>query len=73
MSSIVYLVRSSSHGVSTALCSNQSSALVISIEDASIPGKVIKTVSGCSFQEGQQLSYGDLLGVLVGTHTVVTL
>jgi hypothetical protein len=73
MSSVIYLLRSPSQVISPALFRNSNSTLVISIEDTSLPAKVVKTTPRCSLREGEGLSYGQLMGLLVETEKVVTL
>ena len=73
MSSVIYLLRTSLRTISTSLYQDLGSVLVISMEDTSLPAKVVKTTPQYTLTEGEQLSYEQLLGLLVKADKVVTL
>ncbi|MDK2744460.1 MAG: hypothetical protein H8K03_11820 [Nitrospira sp.] len=73
MSSVVYVVRSSLHTISQSLCPEQGSVLMISLKDSLLPGTVISTSKEFPLEDGEQLSYEQLMAVLVKSEKVVTL
>jgi hypothetical protein len=73
MSSVVYVVRSSLHTISQSLCPEQGSVLMISLKDSLLPGTVISTNKEFPLEDGEQLSYEQLMAVLVKSEKVVTL
>ncbi|UVT15996.1 MAG: hypothetical protein H8K04_19765 [Nitrospira sp.] len=73
MSSVVYVVRSPLHTISQSLCPEQGSVLMISLKDSLLPGTVVSTTKEFPLEDGEQLSYEQLMAVLVKSEKVVTL
>jgi len=73
MSSAVYIVRSPLHTLSQALLPENSSAMVLSLEDPLLPGKVLRVTNTTQFTEGERLSYGQILEILLGSTKVIAL
>jgi hypothetical protein len=73
MSSAVYIVRSPLHTLSQALLPEKSSAVVLSLEDPLLPGKVLRVTSTTQFTEGEKVSYEQILKILLTSTKVITL
>ena len=73
MLSAVYIVRSPLHTLSQALLPENSSALVLSLEDPLLPGKVLCVTNITQFIEGERLSYEQILNILLGSTKVIAL
>lgn len=73
MLSVVYVVRSPLHTLSQALLSESSSAVVLSLEDPLLPGKVLRVTHETQFKEGESLSYEQILEILLGSTKVIAL
>ena len=73
MLSAVYIVRSPLHTLSQALLPENSSALVLSLEDPVLPGKVLRVTNMTQFTEGERLSYKQILDILLGSAKVIAL
>ncbi len=73
MPSVVYVVRSPLHSLSRALFSGDSSAVVLSLEDPLLPGKVLLATSSLGLTEGERLSYEQVLAIVLENKKVVTL
>jgi hypothetical protein len=73
MSSAVYIVRSPLHTLSQALLPENSSALVLSLEDPLLPGKILRVTNTTQFTEGERLSYEQILEILLGSTKVIAL
>lgn len=73
MSSAVYIVRSPLHTLSQALLPENSSAVVLSLEDPLLPGKVLRVTNTTQFTEGERLSYKQILEILLGSTKVIAL
>ncbi len=73
MPSVVYLVRSPLHTLSPALFSGEGSAVVLSLEDPLLPGKVLRATNNTRFTEGETLSYDQVLKILLGSKKVIAL
>lgn len=73
MLSAVYIVRSPLHTLSQALLPENSSALVLSLEDPLLPGKVLCATNINQFTEGERLSYEQILDILLGSTKVIAL
>jgi hypothetical protein len=73
MSSAVYIVRSTLHTLSQALLPENSSAMVLSLEDPLLPGKILRVTNTTQFTEGERLSYGQILEILLGSTKVIAL
>jgi hypothetical protein len=73
MSSAVYIVRSPLHTLSQALLPENSSAVVLSLEDPLLPGKVLRVTSTTQFTEGEKVSYEQILKILLTSTKVITL
>jgi hypothetical protein len=73
MSSAVYIVRSPLHTLSQALLPENSSAMVLSLEDPLLPGKILRVTNTTQFTEGERLSYGQILEILLGSTKVIAL
>ena len=73
MSSVVYVVRSPLHTLSTALFSGNGSEVVLSLEDPLLPGEVLRSTNELGLKAGERLSYDQLVAILLVTRNVVTL
>ncbi len=73
MLSAVYIVRSPLHTLSQALLPENSSAMVLSLEDPLLPGKVLRVTNTTQFTEGERLSYEQILEILLGSTKVIAL
>jgi len=73
MLSTVYIVRSPLHTLSQALLPENSSALVLSLEDPLLPGKVLCATKINQFTEGERLTYEQILDILLGSTKVIAL
>jgi hypothetical protein len=73
MSSAVYIVRSPLHTLSQALLPENSSAVVLSLEDPLLPGKVLRVTNTTQFTEGENVSYEQILKILLTSTKVITL
>ncbi len=73
MLSVVYIVRSPLHTLSQALLSENSSAMVLSLEDPLLPGKVLRVTNTTQFTESERLSYEQILELLLSSTKVIAL
>ncbi len=73
MFSAVYIVRSPLHTLSQILLPEKSSAIVLSLEDPLLPGKVLSVTNTTQFTEGERLSYEQILELLHKGTKVITL
>lgn len=73
MPSVVYVVRSPLHSLSRALFSGDSSAVVLSLEDPLLPGRVLLATSTPGLTEGERLSYEQVLAIVLESKKVMTL
>jgi hypothetical protein len=73
MLSAVYIVRSPLHALSQALLPENSSAMILSLEDPLLPGKVLRMTNTTQFTEGERLSYKQILELLLKGTKVITL
>lgn len=73
MPAIVYVVRSPLHTLSHALFSVDDSAVVLSLEDPLLPGKVLRAANGTELTEGERLSYEQVLAIVLESNKVMTL
>ena len=73
MSSVIYIVRSPLHALSQALYFGDDSAVVLSLADPILPGKVVRTTSNARYMEGETLSYEQVLAMLLENKKVMTL
>jgi hypothetical protein len=73
MPSAVYIVRSPLSTLSQALLSETSSAVVVSLEDPLLPGKVLRVTNTTQFTEGERLSYEQILDILLTSTKVLAL
>jgi len=73
MSSAVYIVRSPLHTLSQALLPENSSAMVLSLEDPLLPGKVLRVTNTTQLTEGERLSYEQILEILLRSTKVIAL
>ena len=73
MLSVVYIVRSPLHTLSQALLSENSSAVVLSLEDPLLPGKVLRVTNTTQFTEGEKVSYQQILDILLRSRKVIAL
>jgi hypothetical protein len=73
MLSVVYLVRSPLHTLSQALLSENSSAVVLLLEDPLLPGKVLRVTNTTQFTEGEKVSYQQILDILLRSTKVIAL
>lgn len=70
MPSLVYVVRSPLHSLSHALLPGDGSALVLSLEDPLLPGKVLRGTKTMSLTEGERLSYEQVLAILLDSKVI---
>lgn len=73
MPAVVYVVRSPLHTLSHALFSGDGSAVVLSLEDPLLPGKVLRATNTTGLTEGERLSYEQVLAVVLEGKKVMTL
>ncbi len=73
MLSAVYVVRSPLHTLSQALLSENSSAVVLSLEDPLLPGKILRVTNTTQFTEGEKVSYQQILDILLRSTKVIAL
>jgi hypothetical protein len=73
MMSAVYIVRSPIHTLSQALFSENSSAMVLSLEDPLLPGKVLHVTNTTQITEGEKVSYQQILDILLTSTKVIAL
>jgi hypothetical protein len=74
MDSVVYLLRSPLEVIPASLYSKAvETTVVIEVGKAPLPGRVVKSVPGCSQERGATLSYRELLEVLLANQRVITL
>ncbi len=73
MMSAVYIVRSPLHTLSQALLSENSSAVVLSLEDPLLPGKILRVTNTTQFTEGEKVSYQQILDILLRSTKVIAL
>ena len=73
MLAVVYVVRSPLHTLSQALFSMDDSAVVLSLENSLLPGKVLRATNGTGLTEGEQLSYEQVLAIVLESNKVMTL
>jgi hypothetical protein len=73
MLSAVYIVRSPLDTLSQALLPENSSAMVLSLEDPLLPGKVLRVTNTTQFTEGERLSYEQILQILLKSTKVIAL
>ncbi len=73
MLSTTYIVRSPLHALSQALLPENGSAMVLSLEDPLLPGKVLRVTNTAQFTEGERLSYEQILEILLGSTKVIAL
>ena len=73
MSSVVYVVRSPLHTLSHSLFPEDGSAVVLSLEDPLLPGKVLRATSDTGLTEGEKLSYKQVLAIVLDSKKVMTL
>lgn len=72
MPSLVYVVRSPLQSLSHALLPGDGSAVVLSLEDPLLPGKVLCATTSTRLTEGERLSYEQVLAIVL-ENKVVTL
>ena len=70
MPPLVYIVRSSLHGLSHALLPEDGSAVVLSLEDPLLPGKVLCAATIPRLTEGERLSYEQVLTIVLESKVV---
>ena len=73
MPSVVYVARSPLHTLSHSLFSGDGSAVVLSLEDPLLPGKVLCATSDTGLTEGEKLSYKEVLAIILASKKVMTL
>ncbi len=73
MAAVVYVVRSPLHILSHALFSMDDSAVVLSLEDPLLPGKVLCATHSTGLVEGEWLSYEQVLAIILESNKVMTL
>jgi hypothetical protein len=73
MSSVVHIVRSPLHSLSPALFSEDNSAVVLSLEDPLLPGKVLRVTNNIDVIEGGRLSYEQVLAIVLESKKVMIL
>jgi hypothetical protein len=73
MPSVLYVVRSPLHTLSHALISEDASALVLSVENPLLPGKVLRATNITGLPEGERLSYAQVLTIILESAKVITL
>jgi hypothetical protein len=70
---VVYVVRSPLHTLSQSLLSENTSDVILSLEDPLLPGKVLRATNNTQLTEGEKLSYEQVLKILLTSTKVITL
>ena len=70
MPSLVYVVRSPLQRLSHALLPRDGSAVVLSLENPLLPGKVLRATSTTRLEEGERLSYEQVLAIVLESKVV---
>lgn len=73
MDSVLYLVRSPREMISPFLYPRTKDVTVITVERASVAGRVVESMPGCPKEKGATLSYSELLAVIIENQQVITL
>lgn len=73
MDSVLYLVRSPREMISPFLYPKTKDVTVIAVEKASVAGRIVESMPGCSKEKGATLSYSELLAVIIENPQVITL
>ena len=73
MLSDVYIVRSPLHTLSQALLSENSSDMIISLENPLLPGKMLSVTNTTQLAEGERLSYEQIRELLLRSTKVIAL
>lgn len=70
---VVYVVRSPLHALSQALLSENTSDVILSLEDPLLPGRVLRAANNTQLTEGDRLPYEQVLKILLASKRVITL
>ncbi len=70
---VVYVVRSPLHALSQALLSENTSDVILSLEDPLLPGRVLRAANNAQLTEGDRLPYEQVLKILLASKRVITL
>src|SRR5689334_6753776 len=73
MSAVVYVVRSPLLTLSRALFPSDGSAVVLSLEDPLLPGRVLRATTTTGLKEGERLSYEQVLAIILAGKKTMTL
>lgn len=73
MPAVVYVVRSPLLTLSRALFPSDGSAVVLSLEDPLLPGRVLHAASTAGLTEGERLSYEQVLAIILAGKKTMTL
>jgi len=73
MSLIVYISRPSSQMIARSVCLKDDSGLVLSLDNTVPPGRVERTTNVLPLQVEENLSYDQVLMVLLKANKVITL
>ena len=73
MSSIVYVVHPMERSIAYSMCLEEGSGLVVLLDKTLPPGKVERTTEPSLFRRDENLSYGQVLELLLKAEKVITL
>jgi hypothetical protein len=73
MSSIVYVVHPLEQSIARSMCLEEGSGLVVSLNTTLPPGKIERAVEPSRFQQDENLSYGQVLQLLLKAEKVIAL
>jgi hypothetical protein len=73
MSSTIYVIRPSEQSIARSVCLKESAGVVVSLDNAIPPGKVEKSVKPSLIQQGEKLTYDQVLVLLLKADKVITL
>jgi len=73
MGSIIYVIHPVEHSIARSICLEGGSELVVSLDKTFPPGKVVRTVKSSRIQQGENLSYAQVLELLLQAEKVVAL
>jgi len=73
MSSIVYVVHPMERSIAHSMCLKAGSGLVVSLDKTLPPGKVERSLEPSRFRQNENLSYGQVLELLLEADKVIAL
>lgn len=70
---IVYITRPSKQSIARSICLKKGADVVVSLDDTVLPGKVEMCVEPFPIQQGERLTYDQVLMLLFKADKVITL